>query len=226
MATIHRRFAICNIPTCFGYYRFQSTFFNVLTPCRAERRLQGVGIMINFRDALLQLVSAFVKGSDSLQKQNRSRSTSVPVRASAGKLRKFTNIRRIFTMATSAIGNGTADSWQSEPNTRGTWGILLNCIVTTTLAVYSALHLNVARQGNEQPWFWYQRAWKKEFWVYAKCIGLGIFAPELVVYTAWVQHDTVKEMTAQISKLYYKVWTISIAILLPCSELRRVLPNS
>ena len=34
-------------------------------------------------------------------------------------------------------------SWHSEPNVRGTFSILVSCIVTLSLCVWTALHLNI-----------------------------------------------------------------------------------
>lgn len=72
--------------------------------------------------------------------------------------------------------NGTV-TWQPEPSTRGTWSILSVCVITTSLCVWTAVHLNIPPPDQKSAPFW-----RKVYWL---CVGL--FAPEMVAYTAWYQ---------------------------------------
>ena len=76
--------------------------------------------------------------------------------------------------------NGTV-TWQSEPSTRGTWSILSTCIITISLCLWTAVHLNIPPPNQKYALFWW-----KLYWL---CIGL--FAPELVAYVAWYQRIVV-----------------------------------
>lgn len=91
------------------------------------------------------------------------------------------------------FGDSTDRSgWVSEPDTRGTFGILSACVATTLLCVWTALHLNVP-PPNETRWHWYgsTRFWRKSLWLF-----LGLLAPDLVVYTAWYQFTEARKVLA------------------------------
>ena len=57
--------------------------------------------------------------------------------------------------------------------------ILYTCLITLALCVYTAVHINVPPRGASQSW-WYLHMIK---WTL-----LGIFAPEVVLFTAWDQY--------------------------------------
>ena len=82
-------------------------------------------------------------------------------------------------------------AWQSEPNVRGTWSILTTCVLTLVVCVYTAVHLNVPHIHDTGRTIFNRRV---------KWITIGILAPELVVYNAWRQWDTAKELTQEIQK--------------------------
>lgn len=90
-----------------------------------------------------------------------------------------------------------------EPNIRGTFRLIVSCVVTLALCVYTALHLNVPQQGIPA----YSMYLRKARWVL-----MGMFAPELVVYAAWKQWHDAKETTAIINKVFEKVRFISIKV--------------
>ncbi|KAI4265643.1 MAG: hypothetical protein L6R38_009270, partial [Xanthoria sp. 2 TBL-2021] len=70
-------------------------------------------------------------------------------------------------------------TWIPEPNGRGTFTLLSSCLVTISLCVYSAIHLNLPQHG--QLWGQWRR---KLLWLVA-----GLIAPELVAYIAWQQRS-------------------------------------
>ncbi|KAK3366188.1 hypothetical protein B0T24DRAFT_670298 [Lasiosphaeria ovina] len=128
--------------------------------------------------------------------------------------------------------NATTDSttgWMSEPDTRGTFRLVVSCLATLSLCVYTALHLNVLPGRPESPaksntrppteastntlFARLKRAlniksrphlaevkslrapFSTTFVAKTKWVLLGMFAPELVVYTAWSQWRTARKLT-------------------------------
>ncbi|OLN88036.1 hypothetical protein CCHL11_00043 [Colletotrichum chlorophyti] len=82
-------------------------------------------------------------------------------------------------------------SWVSDPNGRGTFGLLSSCILTLTICVWSALHLNVPAPRSTLR----SRALERTGWVF-----YGIFAPELVVATAAAQYIVARWLKREIEK--------------------------
>lgn len=83
-------------------------------------------------------------------------------------------------MSSVFVGNSSSIrtiTWQPEPSTPGTWSILSTCIITTSLCVWTAVHLNIPPSDQK-----YSPFWRKLYW-----LGVGLFAPEMVAYTAWYQ---------------------------------------
>lgn len=72
----------------------------------------------------------------------------------------------------------TSAFWHPVPTYRGTYNILSACLVTIGLCVWSALHLNVPGYGKASTQWW-----RKVKWLF-----VGLFAPELVAWTAFRQH--------------------------------------
>ncbi|KAK3376814.1 hypothetical protein B0T24DRAFT_719095 [Lasiosphaeria ovina] len=85
-----------------------------------------------------------------------------------------------LALSHSALGQPgpRTTGWRTEPDGRGTSSLVVSCIVTLTLCVWSALHLNVPPRDRGLR----RRALDKAKWVL-----YGIFAPELVVATAAAQ---------------------------------------
>ena len=69
------------------------------------------------------------------------------------------------------------------PNGRGTLGLVISCVLTLILCVWSALHLNIPA-SNEPVFRTIRRI--------ARWILAGVYAPELVVFTAWRQSSSAK----------------------------------
>ena len=75
--------------------------------------------------------------------------------------------------------------WQSDPNGRGTFSLVSSCVLTLTICVYSAMHLNVPPRNECILQFWLRNIrWGL----------LGIFGPELVVFIAWKQYHSAKSL--------------------------------
>jgi hypothetical protein len=87
-------------------------------------------------------------------------------------------------------------SWYSQPNTRGTWQLLITCLIMINLCVWTAIHLNVpAKLDKGQPLR--QRLWNSYYCLRARWVLLGLLAPELVVYTAWMQWESARKFAKE-----------------------------
>ena len=81
-------------------------------------------------------------------------------------------------------------TWQPEPSTRGTWSILSTCIITISLCLWTAVHLNVPPPHRKYAQFWWKLYW----------LGVGLLAPETVAYMAWYQKSVVARGFEDIQK--------------------------
>jgi hypothetical protein len=88
--------------------------------------------------------------------------------------------------------NQTIDHWIHEPEVRGTWGILSSCLFTLTLCVYTAIHLNVPRSEES----FGARVLRKSKWVL-----VAIFAPEVVLYSAYVQWNAARVLVKDLNAI-------------------------
>ena len=79
----------------------------------------------------------------------------------------------------------------SDPDQRGTVSLLLSCILTLVLCVWSALHLNVPKPGCSPA----ERGLQYTAWILS-----GLFRPEFLVVTAWRQRATAKTLTSVVQK--------------------------
>lgn len=93
------------------------------------------------------------------------------------------------TKPNSTTGAPQTTAWQEEPNGRGTFSLIVSCLLTLTLCVWSALHLNVPAQNTSLR----GRILEKTKWVL-----YGVFAPELVVATAAAQFIAARWLKEQI----------------------------
>lgn len=73
--------------------------------------------------------------------------------------------------------------WQGDPDGRGTMTLLLSCLATLSLCVYSSIHLNLPRHNQTKIRYWLKSG---------KWLLTGIFAPELVVFAAWRQYSSAR----------------------------------
>ena len=104
--------------------------------------------------------------------------------------------------APQALTNATVSSnasssefvgFVSDPNGRGTVSLLINCLLTLVLCVWSALHLNVPHSANRAI---------DAYLCNLRWIIAGIYAPELVVFTAWRQWASAKILGNLVHSLY------------------------
>lgn len=85
-----------------------------------------------------------------------------------------TQMNRNLTVLQTEI----APKWVAEPKVRGTWSLLYSCVFTLILCIWTALHLNVPAQGESAFKIWLRKL---------KWVAIALFAPEIVLYTAWYQ---------------------------------------
>ncbi|KAI1096420.1 hypothetical protein F5B19DRAFT_436353 [Rostrohypoxylon terebratum] len=112
----------------------------------------------------------------------------------------------LFTNGTQLVG------YVQDPNGRGTTTLILSSLLTLVLCVWSALHLNVPRQHQTR---------LQGLWLNVRWIITGIYAPELVVFTAWRQwcsarllqqmvEQSVKDTPATLEPTkYHPPWTMA-----------------
>lgn len=93
-------------------------------------------------------------------------------------------VRGVFSSASAA-----EVTWYSAPNFRGTWDLIISCVLTLMICVWSALHLNVPTKQSKLR----ERNIRRVRWVL-----LGIFAPEVVVSTAFAQYLTARWLRNEI----------------------------
>jgi hypothetical protein len=87
-------------------------------------------------------------------------------------------------------------SWHSQPRERGSFGLILNCLITLSLCVWTAIHLNVPARRPQGSNY----ALRRVRWVF-----LGLLAPELAVYAAWRQWSSARILTKSMSDILLKV---------------------
>ncbi|KAE9392714.1 hypothetical protein BT96DRAFT_830269, partial [Gymnopus androsaceus JB14] len=73
--------------------------------------------------------------------------------------------------------------WKPEPNSRGSFSIISSCVLTLVLCVWTSVHPN-AGEG-----------WKARI----KRLLFALFAPEAIVYFAWLQRRSANCPTRQIT---------------------------
>jgi hypothetical protein len=78
-----------------------------------------------------------------------------------------------------------------EDNQRDTISLLVSCLATLGLCIYSAVHLNVPPKGERL----YQTLLQEFKW----CI-ICLFAPELILYTAWRQLAAARQLRFEVAQ--------------------------
>lgn len=94
-----------------------------------------------------------------------------------------------FAQNAASIPPDAEVAWYSTPNFRGTWDLIVSCVLTLVICVWSALHLNVPVESSRLR----ERNARRLRWVL-----LGIFAPEVVVSTAFAQFLTARWLKREI----------------------------
>ncbi|GAB0132720.1 hypothetical protein EsDP_00001148 [Epichloe bromicola] len=79
-----------------------------------------------------------------------------------------------------------------DPNGRGTISLVLSCLLTLVLCVWSALHLNVPERN---------RKGITTIWINFRWILAGIYSPEMVVFAAWRQWCSARMLNGHVQSL-------------------------
>lgn len=79
-----------------------------------------------------------------------------------------------------------------DPNGRGTISLVLSCLLTLVLCVWSALHLNVPERN---------RKGVTTIWINFRWILAGIYSPEMVVFAAWRQWCSARMLNGHVQSL-------------------------
>ena len=98
----------------------------------------------------------------------------------------------------AASGNGTESlmtGYVPEPTGRGTISLLLSCLLTLSLCVWSAVHLNIPKSGAHH---------RNRLLAGLAVASTGIMRPEFLVTTAWRQWYSARLMTSRIQQLLQK----------------------
>lgn len=95
-------------------------------------------------------------------------------------------------MANASATTQYSPPWVPEPNGRGTWDILYSCIFTLSLCVWSAIHLNIPPKG-ENDWWQFGRKTKR--------LVIAVFAPEMVLYSAWQQYYLAERFSKELQNV-------------------------
>ncbi|KAK6532648.1 hypothetical protein TWF281_006829 [Arthrobotrys megalospora] len=82
--------------------------------------------------------------------------------------------------------------WTSDPDGRGTMGLIWGCILTLALCVWSALHLNIPPKHDQPSTYWLR---------VIRWVLLGVLAPELVLWAAWRQWSSARILTSEINRI-------------------------
>ncbi len=90
--------------------------------------------------------------------------------------------------------NSTRVGWVKTLPERGTTDLLVTCIATLLLCVYSSLHPNLPMQQESQ----LMRQWRFVRWGL-----LGVLGPEVIVWTAWRQYVSARALQAEVDKYDY-----------------------
>ena len=80
--------------------------------------------------------------------------------------------------------------WVSAPATRGTFGLLVSCLLTLSLCLWSSLHLNIPHRDDTQMILGMRKLW----WTL-----VALFAPELIVLMAWYQYILAEALINQVN---------------------------
>jgi hypothetical protein len=100
-------------------------------------------------------------------------------------------------MAPTIPLNVTTDAltvgWVSDPDGRGTFSLIISCLLALGLCVWSALHLNIPAKGESQRQYWFRQA---------KWSLCGVLIPEIVVLLAWRQRTSAGRLTKEVNKVF------------------------
>lgn len=99
---------------------------------------------------------------------------------------------RLSHTAFATTNDTIVSGWVDDPDGRGTFTIASSCVLTLSLCVYTAIHLNVRPHRKTELQSWIETT---------KWVIFGILAPELVVFVAWRQYVSAMALDRIVRKL-------------------------
>ncbi len=115
--------------------------------------------------------------------------------------------RSLTTPPDPALKHG----WQSAPDGRGTVDLVLSCLTTLSLCVWTAVHLNICPADNV-----WKSSGRQILWML-----LAMFAPEVVLFCAWRQYWEAASLKRKINSMGEAVYS-NVPSVEVCWELLRV----
>lgn len=101
-----------------------------------------------------------------------------------------------------APANRTA-SWHPDSALRGSFSILSTCLITLSLCIWTAVHLNIPEHTKRKRKTWDPRGWiTKQQWRKVGWLMMGVVAPEIIAYKAWHQRPEANRLT----KIFTSSW--------------------
>ncbi|KEF63738.1 uncharacterized protein A1O9_01716 [Exophiala aquamarina CBS 119918] len=92
--------------------------------------------------------------------------------------------------------------WVSQPNTRGTFDIIVSCLFTIFVCCWTIVHPNIATPRASPP----QRLLDKTI-----CLLIAAFAPEVIVFISWSEYTHARHLTSRFCskpRVGGRVWTV------------------
>lgn len=105
------------------------------------------------------------------------------------------------TSHSPSLSGNAEPSFVTEPKGRGTVGLLTSCVITLTLCVWTAIHLNIIRSPTLA-----RRLGFKTLYVL-----LGLFAPEIILATAYSEWKDAKRISKAAQLAGAASWAIAAA---------------
>jgi hypothetical protein len=97
----------------------------------------------------------------------------------------------VGALGTTDVDTADTVGFVEEDNQRDTISLLISCFATLGLCVYSAVHLNVPRKAERK----YRTPLRELQW----CV-IGLFAPELILYAAWRQLASARQLRYEVEQ--------------------------
>lgn len=88
--------------------------------------------------------------------------------------------------------NDTLVGFVDSPDGRGTLSILFTCLLTLSLCVWSAIHLDLPKPGESSTQYTVR---------YFKWSIVGLFAPEILIWVAWRQYLSARVLTQSVHEV-------------------------
>src|SRR5579862_4552655 len=90
------------------------------------------------------------------------------------------------------VGGPSAPAYVPDPSGRGTVGLVLSCVFTLSLCVWTAIHVNVFPPGT---------SWLKSFLIKSGWASMAMFAPEFVLWRSIVQFRLAKSICRDVNSI-------------------------